>query len=152
MKLERRLPLAQDVSVTMKSWNSRQSSAFVQTATNSANIGSRTGGSSAEKKYVFVRPNLTADQALKFVQEKLSELTMHERVVDIIMPGDLSLMAAGQLMVTGTGTEFDQAYSIDLVERRLNLSEGFTQQIRAKGCSTPSSSGSQIATDEAAGC
>jgi phage protein D len=147
MTLERRLPLAQDVTVTVKSWNSRQSSAFVQTVTNSGNVGSNSGGSSSSKQYVFVRPNLTADQALKFVLQKLRDLTMHERVVDLTVPGDLSLAPAGQLIVTGTGTEFDQMYSIDLVESRLSISEGFTQRIRAKGSSHQTLSCGQTTAD-----
>ena len=110
MTLERRLPLAQDITVTIKSWNSRQSSASIQTVTNSGNVSSNSGGSSTNKQYLFVRPNLTGDQALKFARQKLDDLTMHERVVDLTVPGDLSLAPPGQLIVTGTGTEFDQTY------------------------------------------
>jgi phage protein D len=147
MTLERRLPLAQDITVTIKSWNSRQSTASIQTVTNSGAVSSNSGRSSTNKQYLFVRPNLTGDQALKFARQKLDDLTMHERVVDLTVPGDLSLAPPGQLIVTGTGTEFDQTYSIDLVESRLSLSEGFTQRIRAKGSSPQSLSSGQTAAD-----
>src|SRR5208283_1107417 len=140
MRLERCLTLAQDIEVTVKSWNSRQKSAFTQTVTGANNTDSGSSGSSYPRQYVFVRPNLSADQALNFARQRLSDLTMHERVVEFVVPGDLSLTPVGQLVVTGTGTEFDQAYYIDLVERRLSLNDGFTQRVRAKSSSPRSTS------------
>jgi phage protein D len=138
MRLERCLTLARDIEVTVKSWNSRQRGAFAQTVTGSCRADTNTNARSSPQQYIFVRPNLTADQALKFAQQKLNDLVMHERVVECVMPGDLLLTPMGQLVVIGTGTEFDQAYSIDVVERRLNLNDGFTQRLRAK-CSSPRS-------------
>jgi hypothetical protein len=84
---------------------------------------------------VYVRPNLTASQALKYAQQMLNGLAMHERVIEFVVPGDLSLTPVGQLILTGTGTEFDQVYYVDVVERRLNLNDGFTQRVRAKSSS-----------------
>jgi hypothetical protein len=135
LKLERRLTLAQDIAVTVKSWNSRQSSAFTQTVTGLGSVEGNSRSSSNAQHYLFVRPNLTADQALKFAQQQLNNLMMHERVVDFTVPGDLSLTPAHQLILTDTSSDFDQAYSIDLVERRLSLDDGFTQRVRAKGSS-----------------
>ena len=135
MTLERRLTLAKDIEVTVKSWNSRQSSAIAQTVTGTSSADSTSGGSSSPQQYVFVHPNLTADQALNFAQQKLTDLAMHERVVEFVVPGDLLLTPIGQLLVIGTGTDFDQAYNIDLVERHLSMNDGFTQRVRAKGSS-----------------
>jgi hypothetical protein len=135
IKLSRHLTLARSIEVTVKSWNSRLKSGFSQTVTGVGNADPSIGGISNPQRYLFVRPNLTANQALNFAQQKLNNLTMHERVVEFVVPGDLSTTAIGQLVLTGTNTEFDQAYYIDLVERRLNLNEGFIQQIRAKSSS-----------------
>jgi phage protein D len=135
LRLDRCLTLAQNIEVTVKSWNSRQKSAFAQTVTGTGNANDGSGGSSSPQQYVYVRPNLTADQALNFARQMLNDLTMHERVVEFVVPGDLSLTPIGQLILTGTGTEFDQAYYIDVVERRLNLNDGFTQRVRAKSSS-----------------
>jgi phage protein D len=143
MRLERRLTLARDIAVTVKSWNSRQGSAFAQTVTGANNSDSSSGAPSNPQQYVFVSPNLTATQALSFAQKRLNDLTMHERVVEFTVPGDLLLTPIGQLALTGTGTQFDQVYYIDLVERRLSLSDGFTQRIQAKGSSPRSTSSSQ---------
>ena len=143
MRLERRLTLARGIAVTVKTWNSRQGSAFAQTVTGANNAGSSSGGPSNPQQYVFVSPNLTAGQALNFAQKKLNDLTMHERVVECTVPGDLLLTPIGQLILTGTGTQFDQTYYIDLVERRLSLNDGFTQRIKAKGSSPRSTSSNQ---------
>jgi phage protein D len=52
------------------------------------------------------------------------------------MPGELSLAPGQQILLQGTGTAFDRTYSIDSVERRLDVSRGFTQQMRARNAST----------------
>jgi hypothetical protein len=87
---------------------------------------------------------------LNFAQQKLNDLAKHERVVELVVPGDLLLTPIGQLVVTGTGTDFDQAYYIDLVERRLSLNDGFTQRVRAKGSSPRSTSSNQTGAAGAA--
>jgi phage protein D len=134
LRLRRSLTLARDVEVTVKSWNSRQSSAFSQTArATGSGIASASGG--PPQRYVYVQPNLTADQALKFAQRKLAEITAHERVLEARMPGELSLTPRSQIALDGTGTDFDQLYYIDVIERSLRLDAGFSQRIRAKNSS-----------------
>lgn len=144
LRLERSLILAQNMEVTVKSWNSRQNSAFIQQAL--ANNGA--GGSSGlPQRYVYVRPNLTPDDALKFAKQKLAELTRHERSIEVSMPGELLLTPRSMIMLQGTGSDFDQAYFVDVIERRLHQTGGFTQRIRARNTSprtdttTPAGSG-----------
>jgi phage protein D len=151
MRLERRLILAGEIAVTVKSWNSRQNSAFTQTVTGSNNTTPNPSGPTGLQQYVFVHPNLTADQALNFAQKKLRDLAMHERVVEFVMPGDLLLTPVDQLVLTGTGTDFDQEYSIDLIERRLGANDGFTQRVRAKGSSPRLTSNNQTVAAGATG-
>jgi phage protein D len=134
LKLERSLTLARDIEVVVKSWNSRQNSAFVQRAR--ATGRNATGRSSGPlQRYVFVQPNLTPDDALKLAQRKLAELTRHERTVRISMPGELVLSPRSVIALEGTGTEFDQAYFIDVIERRLSQNGGLTEHILAKNSS-----------------
>jgi phage protein D len=130
LRLERALTLARDIQVTVKSWNSRQQTAFSQTA-------SATGGTNRSSKmlnYIYVVPNLTAADALNLAQRRLAEISSHERIVVAEMPGDLVLTPRQLLGVEGTGTGFDQTYVIDEVERRFDLHDGFTQRIRARTC------------------
>lgn len=137
LQLHRSLTLARDIEVTVKSWNSRQKSAFTQTARASAlpPAGARNSLPAPPQRYVYVRPNLTPNQALQFAQHRLSELTLHERVIDLQMPGELELTPRSTLMLAGTGTDFDQVYMIDVIERELRWNGGFIQRIRAKNTS-----------------
>ena len=134
LRLERSLTLARDIEVIVKSWSSRQNSAFVQKARATSRRGAgRSGG--PPQRYVFVRPNLTPDEALKLAQRKLAELTRHERVIELSMAGELMLTPRSMIMLDGTGSDFDQTYYVDVIERRLHTSGGFTQHIRAKNTS-----------------
>lgn len=135
MRLERSLTLARDIEVEVKSWNSRQNSAFVQRARAKGRRGERQSSSGPPQRYVFVRPNLTPDEALKFAQGKLAELTRHERVISVSMPGELTLTPRSLIAVEGTGTEFDQVYYVDVIERRLRQNSGLVQHIRARNTS-----------------
>jgi phage protein D len=140
LRLERSLTLARDIEVTVKSWNSRQQNAFVQTARATGPSMGKTGPGLQRKpqRYVYVVPNLTPDDALKLAQRRLAELSQHERVVVADMPGELTLAPRMQLRVEGTATDFDQVYWIDEIERRLHVTEGFTQCVRAKNASPAS--------------
>ncbi len=125
----------------MKSWNSRQANAFVQRAR-------RGGGAAAGKsggppqKFVYVVPNLTPDDALKLAQRRLAELTAHERVVIAEMPGELPLAPRGTLRVEATGTDFDQDYSIDRIERHISVAHGFHQTVHARNITSASTASS----------
>jgi phage protein D len=134
LKLERSLTLARDIEVVVKSWNSRQNNAFVQRARASCRGGSgRSSG--ASQSFVFVQPNLTPNDALKLAQRKLVELTRHERTIRISMPGELVLSPRNMITLEGTGTDFDQTYYIDVIERRMQHDGGLTERILAKNTS-----------------
>jgi phage protein D len=133
LRLERALTLARDINVTVKSWNSRQRNAFTQSAQRSG-TGTQSGN---VLNYVYVVPNLSADDALKYAQARLAELTLHERVICAEMPGELTLFPRAMVRVEGTGTRFDQAYWIDRVERRFSLRDGFVQTVHARNVTSP---------------
>jgi phage protein D len=134
VRLEHCLTLARDIEVTVKSWNSRQRTAFTQTARAARVPGVRAAGRYAgpPQRYVIVAPNLSMDDALKLAQRKLAELTRHERVVEIDMPGELSLTTRSVVVLQGTGTVFDQSYHVDEIIRRIDSETGFTQQLRVR--------------------
>ncbi|MGC1411088.1 MAG: hypothetical protein WA864_19365 [Acetobacteraceae bacterium] len=134
LKLERSLTLAHDIEVVIKSWNSRQNSGFAQQARASGRGVAQQSGASPQR-YVFVQPNLTPDEALKFAQQRLGELTRHERTIRITMPGELLLSPRSMIALEGTGTEFDQSYYVDVIERRLRQNGGLTQFVIAKNSS-----------------
>lgn len=135
LSLEHALTLARDIEVTVKSWNSRHQSAFSQTAKASSH-GKRAGG--PPQRLVVVRPNLSTDDALQLAQRILADLSSHERLVHVELPGELVLTPRSRVVLSGTGTDFDQTYYIAELDRSLSLDHGFTQRLLLKN-SDPSS-------------
>jgi len=133
LSLERSFTMARDISVTVQSWNSRQNIAVSQTATVSR--GSGGAGRAAPLSYTYLVPNLTAAAAQALAQRRLTELTLHERVIEAEMPGELQLAPRQQIALTGSNTDFDQNYWIDSITRRLSVQSGFTQSLRARNAS-----------------
>jgi phage protein D len=130
LKLERALTLARDIQVTVRSWNSLQGMAFTERVTSTI-TGSSNGTVAQPREYVVVRPNLTPDKALTIAQQQLLELSRHERVIEFSMPGDLTLTPRSMIQLNGTGTDFDQTYYINSIERVFRPQTGFLQRIRA---------------------
>ncbi len=128
LQLDHALTLARDIQVTVKSWDTRQQAAFSQTARSAAR-GKRTG---PPQHIVVVRPNLSPNDALQLAQRILADLSAHERLVHAEMPGELALTPRSQIMLTGTGTDFDQVYYVAELDRHIHPDQGFTQQIRLK--------------------
>ena len=126
LRLERALTLAGDIEVVVRSWNVLQQRAFAQVAHRDGAKGGR------KQRYVYVIPGLTPDEALKVAQARLAEITRHERVVSIEMPGDLAISPRAKLSLAATGTDFDQDYWVDRVERRVSVAHGFRQTVHAR--------------------
>ena len=141
LSLEHALTLARDIEVTVKSWNTRQQTAFAQTARSSA--ASTTAAT--PRKITVVRPNLSPNDALQLAQRILTDLSAHERVVSVEMPGEISLSPRSQIVLNGTGTEFDQTYYISELTRHFSTAHGFTETLRLKNM--PQSSGTTPISD-----
>ncbi len=134
LRLSRSLTLARDIEVIVRSWNSRQNSALAQQTT--ASCLDSTGQSNAPaQRYVFVRPNLTADDALRFAQRMIAELTRHERSISVSLPGELALTPRSMIAIQDTGTDFDQTYYVDVIERRLRQNGGLIEHVMAHSSS-----------------
>lgn len=147
LRLSRSLTLARDIEVVVRSWNSRQNSALAQQATASCLDADGQPGTPAQR-YIFVRPNLTADDAVRFAQRMIAELTRHERSISISMPGELTLTPRSMIAIEGTGTDFDQAYYVDVIERRLRQNDGLVQHVLAHGSSPRSNQTAAIGTPQ----
>lgn len=137
LKLERALKLAGEVQVIVKSWNTQLQNGFTGQASGSvvANSSNMSQGKQPVLRYVCVRPNLTSDMTLGMAVRHLSEITRHERMVEFSMPGDLTLVPGDVILLSGTGTEFDQAYYIDSIYRTFRTKTGFLQRVRASNSS-----------------
>lgn len=139
IKLDRSLTLAKDVKVTVRSWNSRQKSPI--TASDPATSSSGRGG--LVQNYVFVRPNLDQASALKLAQYLRQEITKHERIMTVEMPGETTLLPSSVVQLVGTGTSWDQTYFVDEIHRRMGP-EGFHETVRLKN-SSPQTEGAGAA-------
>jgi len=134
LQMEHSLILARDVQVTVKTWNSKRKTPFTKII--KAQGTHRGGGTQAPaQNYVLILPNKTPDEALKIGQAYLSELTKHERVIHVTMPGDVLLTPRNMVQLVGTGTTFDISYYISEIERTIDFEGGFTQRVLCKNSS-----------------
>ena len=135
LQMERHLILAKDIQVTVKTWNHKHKTAFTRVVkAYGATAPSKKAGTAAPQNYVFIKPNMTPDQALKFGQAKLADLTKHERILRVEMPGELVLTTRGMVSLTGTGTSWDQNYYVAELTREIG-DHGFYQRLRLKNSS-----------------
>jgi hypothetical protein len=68
-------------------------------------------------------------------QNQLSDISIHERLVEFELPGEVMLSARDSIRLQGTGTEFDQLYLIESIDRYMHPHGGFVERIRAKNAS-----------------
>lgn len=133
LALHRAMTLAKNVVVQVRSWNSKQKNSFTVTVRGSikTNAGAvvKLG---APQTYLFIKPDLTRAQAQVYAQQKLAEISRHERTVSVQMPGDLTTSARNMVNLSGTKTAFDQLYYIDTLEREISLAQGFIQTLTLK--------------------
>lgn len=136
LALRRSQTLAKGTVVKVVSWNSKQRTAFTATAKRSGAGGSAAADSA--QLYTYKVPGLTQDQAQRFANARLEEISKHERLVDVTIPGETSLTPRQLVNLTGTGTSFDQSYYIDAIDRSMSVDDGFIQTIRMKNHSPES--------------
>ena len=135
--LERDLVLARDIEVQVHSFNSRQKKGFTVSYRSPGGKSGSAGAAlpskgPATQVYPVVQPNLTQDQALQLAQRLARDLTLQERRATVRMPGELVLTPRSIVGVAGTGTDFDQAYFVGEISRRLTASGGFSQTLQLK--------------------
>ncbi|WP_419757351.1 hypothetical protein [Acidisoma sp.] len=134
LQMERSLALARDIVVTVQSWNSRQAAMITQTVRSSMRGAIATTGAVGSRtvtNYALIRPNLTPQQAMTLATQTLSDLSRHERVITVTMPGELDLAPRSLVLLEGTNSGFDQTYAVDEIVRRVSPRDGFTQTVRA---------------------
>lgn len=134
-RMSRSLILARDIQITVQSWNSQQQAAYSERITSIVSQGRLGDESRGRLRYVVTRPNLTPDKATTLAQQKLAEVSRHERTIEFVMPGELTLTARSTIALQGTGGDFDQTYYVDSVERTIRPRTGFTQRVRASNSS-----------------
>ena len=135
---ERILPLGRPLEVVVRSWQSRLHQAVTYRASSDAAVSdyaTTQGRTGRPRRYVFVRPNLTDDDAHLLAQRQLDDIIGQERRIEFTMPGDVLLTPRQLVRLTGTNSAFDQDYRIDVIEREIRPRIGFVQHVRARNSS-----------------
>lgn len=133
--MERDDALSKGIKVTVKTWNAGKKSGSVVTYPSGAS-GSKAGSKAAPQEFVFLKPGLSHDAALKFAKAQYDDILKHERLMELSMPGELSITPRSVIELTGTGTSFDQRYYINSVERTFDVQGGFHQSLHLKNHKT----------------
>ena len=115
------------VVLIVKSWHGKQARAFTRGFPNAKPVGT----SSNVQQYVFVRPNLTEDQAQQLANQLYAEIITHERTINVTLPGDSILTPRVLVQLTGTGTGYDQTYYPNTVRRTVGRG-GYLMYLSAK--------------------
>jgi phage protein D len=126
----RNLNLAKDASITMKSWQHKQGKTITSKLESK---GKGKGTDQSKLLYEFRAPNLTKEQQDRTAKSHLRETLSHERVVTLgNLPGDVTVNPATMgLMLSGTGTAFDQNYIISTVAHHFSFGSGYAMDIGA---------------------
>lgn len=125
--------VATDITVEVISWHAGRKRALRAVARSQRRARQQSGQFGGGARYVFRFPGLTQDQAERLAEEKLRELTRHERVVDALnLPGDPDLDVRAKLRLVGTGTSFDTEYHIEELERLVVQDQGLVMRVRAR--------------------
>lgn len=104
--------------VTVRSWNPKLRQAF-------SGVAGSAGG------VTLVRPNLTQAQVDQLAMAHQAELAAQAVLLRATMPGELSLVPGGVVLLQGTGSVLDAAYMVRTIERSVDMRQGFMQRFEA---------------------
>jgi hypothetical protein len=142
LKLARNLTLTKDVTVIVRSWNSKQKKGFSVTAkaahTKNKVLRNTTIAYGQPQIFTYSIPGLTQQQALVRAEALLTSISQHEMRLEASLPGDNLLSSRMLVTLQGTGTPFDQVYYPESVMRSMTISEGYRMQLSAKNHSPES--------------
>jgi hypothetical protein len=133
LSFSRTLTVGKTISVTVRSWNSKQAKGFSASYPKARVHGGSPGTKGQPiQQYFYTIPNLTQDQAIKRAQAIYNDLIKHEMRLSACLPADNLLTIDNVLQVSGTGTEFDQAYYPESITRTLSFHSGYEMRIEAR--------------------
>lgn len=137
LSFSRTLTVGKTISVTVRSWNSKQGKGFSASYPKSKVHGGAPGSKGQPlQQYSYTIPNLTQDQAVKRAQSIYNDLIKHEMRMSASLPADNLLSITNVLKVLGTGTAFDQTYYPESITRTMAFHAGYEMRIQARNHST----------------
>ena len=134
LRFSRDLTLAQDLSVTVRSYHGQRGAAFSATATASKTakrIERDAEIAQTLQHYDYTFPGLTQPECALKAQQILGELTRHELKLEARLPFDAILYPWVPVQVTGTATPWDATYVPQSIARRVSK-EQVRMRLRAR--------------------
>ena len=131
LRCRRSLLLAPDILVRIVSWNRALKQQITAEARSTKTSPANT--TDTPQTYIYQVPGLNWQQARQLAGQKLDELPRHERIITWSEPGVLTLAPRTQVRLSGTGTDWDQTYIVDRVQRRISAGTGFGMEVTARG-------------------
>lgn len=125
LKSRRNYVLSRNVTVRTRSWQLKQK----QSVLSELDMGGSVNGAIA---YEYRAPNMTKQQADDFSQGRLNDITSQEKTLDIDMPGDTALTPEMGVTLVGTGTTFDQSYTVSRVSHNFSQGGGYRMTISTR--------------------
>ena len=142
LELERNLTLAKDIIVYVRTFNPKTKKPVTKKmqATHTANsvLKGKAQPIGEAQKYVYVRNNLTPEQALQFAQKELKRLSLHEMKLTATLQADNILTCRNMIQVKGTNSPLDQTYYPNSIIRRMSYDGGYEMTVHAKNHSPES--------------
>lgn len=134
LRLGFRPPLARGIEVTSISHDSSTGKVSQTTVTTPAtgkpgNAEAKVGGA---QQYTVDQPGRSSDQTNNQANKFASDFAMWTRSIEIDLPGDPALSSDRPLVLSGTGSPWDQPYAVDTIEWSYTYTDGLTMSIKAK--------------------
>jgi phage protein D len=124
----RDLVLAKQITVNHKSWQHKQGQAIESEF--------QAPGSGGTLKHGLKAANKTKQQSDAVAQGRINEIISHERTVTIRTYGDVTIRPDMNLVLSGTGTSFDQSYVISDIEHHWSWHQGYLMTLRVRNKSS----------------
>jgi phage protein D len=135
-------PTSDQMALTAKSWNSWLSQALTYSDDQSADQSAfalPTLNADPAAEVALVRPNLTSQDAERLVNQRLDALNEQSMTVQIVMPGEMSLMPGDILFVNSGNSIADGNYIVRSIRRQFSTTAGFIQYIQGSAMTANSS-------------
>jgi phage protein D len=117
------LQLSKGVTVNVKSWQQKEGQSIEST---------HSWGGGGGIQHDLKHANLTKQQADEIAKGRLGEIISHQRTIDAVIPGDITINAQMLLSLSGTGSSADQTYVISDIRHNWAWSTGFKTSLRGR--------------------
>ena len=139
LTVSRNITLARGIQVVVLSHDRDDATTVSATATATLPGGGTGNAATSPQQYTVEAPGLTQDQCMARAAQLIKGYAQFERIIEIEGPGDPTLSFEQPIQLSGTGTDWDQIYFADRIERSISMEAGFGMHLRAKNKSTSAS-------------